>query len=58
MKREPMKKWLYKSTLIAAVMALALTGATRAQAAHVRTVHCVVIMAPRSPANSDRHRVP
>jgi hypothetical protein len=32
MKRKPMKKWLCKGTLVAAVMALALTGATRAQA--------------------------
>ena len=32
MKRKPTKKWLCKGTLVAAVMALALTGATRAQA--------------------------
>ena len=32
MKREPMKKWLCTGALVAAVMALALTGATRAQA--------------------------
>ena len=32
MKRKPMKKWLCTGTLVAAVMALTLTGATRAQA--------------------------
>ena len=32
MERKPMKKWLCKGMLVAAVMALALTGATRAQA--------------------------
>jgi len=32
MKRKPRKKWLCKGTLVAAVMALTLTGVTRAQA--------------------------
>jgi hypothetical protein len=32
MKRKPMKKWLCNGAFVAAVMALALTGATPAQA--------------------------